>query len=52
MSIGYIHNGNQPIQWLPSGKKSSVFRFSSTEDGVKLNSKLSLNGYCADAYYL
>ena len=51
MSIGYIHNGNQPIQWLPSGKKPSIFRFSAVEDGVKLNSKLSLNGYCAKAYY-
>lgn len=51
MSIGYIHNGNQPIQWLPSGKKPSIFRFSVVEDGVKLNSKLSLNGYCAESYY-
>ena len=51
MSIGYIHNGNQPIQWLPSGKKPSIFRFSAVEDGVKLNSKFSLNGYCAEAYY-
>ena len=45
MSIGYIHNGNQPIQWLPSGKKPSIFRFSAVEDGVKLNSKLSLKNF-------
>ena len=51
MSVGYIHNGNQPIQWIPNNKKPSAFRFSATDGGVKLNNKLSLGGYNAEAFY-
>lgn len=51
MQTGYIHNGNQPIQWIPEGKKPSAFRFSVTEDGVKLKNKSGMSGYKATAYY-
>ena len=51
MSVGYIHNGNQPVQWIPGNKKPSAFRFSVTDGGVKLNNKLSLGGYNAEAFY-
>ena len=51
MSVGYIHNGNQPVQWIPNGKKPSTFRFSAADGGVKLSNKLSLNGYNAEAFY-
>ena len=51
MLVGYIHNGNQPVQWIPNGKKPSIFRFSAADGGVKLSNKLSLNGYNAEAFY-
>ena len=51
MSVGYIHNGSQPVLWIPYGKKPSAFRFSATDGGVKLNNKLSLGGYNAEAFY-
>ena len=51
MSVGYIHNGSQPVQWTPNGKKPSAFRFSATDGGIKLNNKLSFSGYNAEAFY-
>ena len=51
MTIGYIHNGNQPVQWIPSDKKPAAFRFSAAEDGIELDNKLSLSGYKATAHY-
>ena len=51
MEVGYIHNGNQPVQWIPDGKKPSIFRFSATDDGIKLNNKFSMSGYRSEAYY-
>lgn len=51
MSVGYIHNGSQPVQWMPDGKKTSLFRFSTADGGKKLSNKLSLGGYNAEAFY-
>ena len=51
MLVGYIHNGNQPVQWIPNGKKPSIFRFSATDDGIKLDNKFSMSGYRSEAYY-
>ena len=51
MSVGYIHNGNQPVQWIPNGKKPSIFRFLAADGGVKLSNEFSLNGYNAEAFY-
>lgn len=51
MEAGYIHNGNQPVQWIPNGKKPSIFKFSAADDGVKLSNKFSMGGYDAEAYY-
>ncbi len=54
MRRGYIHNGNQPVQWIPEGKKPSAFSFSTAEDGVTLKNKfepIRSNGYKAEAHY-
>ena len=51
MMNGYFHNGNQPIQWMPKGSKPSLFRFSSSENGVELQNSLSFDGYKSEAYY-
>lgn len=51
MSVGYIRNGSQPVQWLPDVKKASAFRFSVADGGKSLSNKLSLGGYNAEAFY-
>ncbi len=54
MSVGYIPNGDQPVQWIPEGKKPSPFSFTASEDGVALENRFSpikANGYRADAHY-
>ena len=51
MAQGYIHNGKQPVQWMPHGKKCSMFAFSAADGGVELNNKFSMSGYCAEADY-
>ena len=54
MMLGYIHNGSQPVQWIPDGKKPSMLSFSTTDEGVTLVNKFApfkTNGYQAEAYY-
>ena len=54
MKSGYIHNGNQPVQWIPDGSKPSAFSFGTTDEGVTLNNQFQpfkVNGYRAEAYY-
>ncbi len=51
MLQGYIHNGNQPVQWLPNNSKPSPLRFSTADDGVALINQFRINGYKAQAYY-
>lgn len=54
MQAGYIHNGNQPVQWIPNGKKPSAFSFSTTAAGASLINKFEpfkSNGYAAEAHY-
>lgn len=54
MYAGYIHNGNQPVQWIPNGKKPSAFSFSTSAEGVSLINKFEpfkSNGYVAEAHY-
>lgn len=54
MQSGYIHNSNQPVQWIPEGKKPSGFSFTVSDDGVTLSNEFKpfkANGYRAKAYY-
>ena len=51
MQKGYFRHVDQPVQWIPNGKKPSIFRFSAADDGVKLSNKFSMGGYDAEAYY-
>lgn len=51
MQTGYIPNGNQPVQWIPDGKKSPVLARSVSADGVSLDNSFSLKGYQAKAHY-
>ena len=51
MAEGCLHNGKQPVQWMPQGKKPSMFAFSSADSGIELNNKFSMSGYSAEAYY-
>lgn len=50
-SLGYIHNGSQPVQWMKEGSKPSAFRFSAAENGVELQGSMSILGYEAEAHY-
>ncbi|MDO4732089.1 MAG: PF20097 family protein [Bacillota bacterium] len=54
MQAGYIHNGSQPVQWIPAGKKASPFSFSKSKAGITLINKFEpfkTNGYTAEAYF-
>ena len=54
MRLGYIPNGEQPVQWIPNGERPSVLSFSIAEQGVPLINQfkpLKANGYKAEAYY-
>lgn len=54
MLCGYLYNHNQPVQWIPKGKKPSMFSYTTARDAVKLNNKFSIfqaGGYNAEAYY-
>ena len=54
MERGYIYNDTAPLEWIPKGKKPSIFKFKSSADGVKLTNEFSVfkvSGYSAEAYY-
>ena len=54
MTSGYIYNANQPLQWIPEGKKPSWLSYTATDYGVKLNNNFSMfkmGGYTAEAFY-
>lgn len=54
MQLGYVPNWSQPVQWLPDGKRPSIFAFSAAADGVLLINQfkpLKAYGYKAKAYY-
>lgn len=53
MLLGYIPNGQQPVQWIPDGERPSLFSFVTSGTGVSLDNKFSplkVNGYKAIAY--
>lgn len=49
MEVGYIHNGRNPVQWIPAGKKPPLLAFSS--DYVECKNEFSMAGYRAEAFY-
>ncbi len=53
MTKGYLHNGRQPLEWVPDGKKAGTFTGRFSRDGVPLqNGKFSVwTGYKAEAFY-
>jgi len=54
MSLGYIYNGQQPLQWLPEGVSPSKLVFTTTKKGITLKNELSFikpSGYCAEAFH-
>lgn len=54
MCLGYIYNGQQPIQWLPKGVMPARVKFTKRDEGVDLKNKFSLlkeSGYTAEAFY-
>ena len=54
MSLGYIYNGQQPIQWLPKGVMPARIKFTKRAEGVDLKNKFSFlkeSGYNAEAFY-
>lgn len=55
MSEGYIHNGRQPIHWIPDGAKPAMLAYNIAKGGVSLRHKPTgpaiINGYSAEAYY-
>lgn len=54
MACGYLHNPNQPLQWIPKGDRPSGFAYTTAEKAVKLNNTFSLfkiGGYSAEAFY-
>lgn len=54
MQLGYIPNGEQPVQWIPDGVRPSLLRGSVAKKGVPLINQykpFKANGYKADAHY-
>ena len=54
MQKGYIPNGDQPVQWIPEGKKPSKFSFTTPDGAIRLENRFSLlktGGYRADAWH-
>jgi len=36
MPLGYIPSWSQPVQWLPDGKRPSMFAFTLAKSGIPL----------------
>ena len=54
MSLGYLYNGQQPIQWLPNGVMPARVKFTRRAEGVDLKNKFSHfkeSGYTAEAFH-
>lgn len=51
MLPGRLHNGKQPVQWLPDGERPSVFAFAAAKKGVSLRNSFGAGGYQAAAFY-
>ncbi len=53
MKQGYLHNGRQPIHWIPDGGKPAILAYNTAKGGVSLQHKPTsgIGGYRAEAYY-
>ena len=53
MSEGYIHNGRQPIHWIPDGGKPAMLAYNIAKGGVSLRHKPTsgIGGYRAETHY-
>jgi len=54
MRLGYIPNGEQPVQWIPEGQKPAFTKFSVAKYGIELKNQFApfkANGYKAEAHY-
>ena len=54
MSIGYLHDNSQPVQWIPEGEKPARLRDATAVSGVKLKNSYSAfrrGSYRAEAHY-
>ena len=54
MPAGYLHNGRQPLQWIPQDKNPSPMAYDTTPDGRTLNNQFTWfkkgGGYNAKAW--
>ena len=51
MKKGYMTGGSQPVQWIPEGKKPSIWKGVAAKDGVELGYGDLWDGFKADAFY-
>ena len=51
MSTGYLYSESQPNQWIPDGKKPSIWRRTVADNGVELINKSGITGYKAAPHY-
>ncbi len=54
MACGYLYNSSQPLQWIPRGKRPSMFSYSLAEAAIPLNNEFSffkIGGYHAEAFF-
>ena len=52
MARGYLRDASQPIQWIPEGKRPSIWKFSSVEHGVTMSGEYEFGmGYTAEAHH-
>ena len=54
MACGYLHDHNQPVQWIPQGKRPSAIAYTTAENAVKLDNTFSffkIGGYSAEAFF-
>ena len=52
MKKGYLHNGSQPVQWIPEDRKPALWKGLAAEGAIRLGSGslFEWNGYRADAW--
>ncbi len=54
MKQGYLHNGRQPIHWIPDGNKPAILAYNTAKGSISLRHKPTspaINGYSTEAYY-
>ena len=51
MRNGYLRNSDQPIQWIPEGRKPSIWKMGVADGAVVLGTDSFWQGYRADASY-